>query len=194
MFSLNASHCGCGIMTIHPRDGILLPSARKITSIFFGEIVVGDVGANLRVHPQETNPYVRPNIALNEIGLMIKSIWEQIPGHYPGIEIDEFVIMPNHMHGIIVIVGAPLVGARREQRTGTRPAPTLGNIIGAFKSITTNEYSLGVKKHNWQPFVGKFWQRNYYEHIIRNDTELNKIREYIQNNSLNWSNDSENTQ
>ena len=80
--------------------------------------------------------------------------------------------MPNHTHGIIAIVGVPLVGTRKPvgdspQREGTRPAPTgLGDIVGAFKSITTQEYIRGVKQHGWAPFPGKLWQRNYYEHII----------------------------
>ena len=72
----------------------------------------------------------------------------------------------------MTIVGVPLVGIRKPvsdspQRAGTRPAPTgLGDIVGAFKSITTQEYICGVKQHGWAPFPGKLWQRNYYEHII----------------------------
>ena len=81
-----------------------------------------------------------------------------------------------------------------DYRAGTRPAPTfaLGNIIGAFKSITTNEYITGVKNHNWKPFYKKLWQRNYYERIIRNDKELITIRQYIINNPVNWQGDNDN--
>ena len=70
------------------------------------------------------------------------------------------------------------------KRADTRPAPTagLGDIIGAFKSIATHEYIKGVKQHGWTPFPGKLWQRNYYEHIVRSEKELTRIREYIRNN------------
>ena len=69
---------------------------------------------------------------------------------------------------------------------------SIGRIIQAFKSITTHEYTIGVKQYNWPPFNGKLWQRNYYEHVIRNEHELNKIREYIINNPLKWDLDVEN--
>jgi REP element-mobilizing transposase RayT len=66
---------------------------------------------------------------LNDAGQMVQNIWNDLPARYPDVETDEFVVMPNHLHGIIVIVGAPLVGAHSfgtdvENRAGTRPAPT----------------------------------------------------------------------
>ena len=60
--------------------------------------------------------------------------------------------------------------------------------------MTTNEYIHGVKQNGWTPFPGKLWQRNYYEHIIRNENDLSRIREYIFNNPANWANDDENPQ
>ncbi len=143
-------------------------------------------------------------------------MWEELPGRFPDIELDEFIIMPNHIHGVIVIVGAPLVGARGggadgeknavetkkradivKNRADTRPAPTnakltLGNIVCAFKSLTTDQYILGVENQNWPPFPGRLWQRNYYEHIIRDEDSLNKIREYIVHNPLRWEFDRDN--
>jgi putative transposase len=107
-------------------------------------------------------------------------------------------------------VGAGLVPAQddaaattdRATATGratTRVAPTvvgdapvrtvLGNMIGAFKSIATNEYIVGVNELGWEPFPGKLWQRNFYEHIIRNERALKAIREYIINNPANWAAD-----
>jgi len=65
-------------------------------------------------------------------------------------------------------------------------APTVGKMIGAFKSIVTNEYILGVKKHNWQRFNDKLWQRNYWEHIIRNEDEFLLIAQYIIDNPKKW--------
>ena len=77
-------------------------------------------------------------------------------------------------------------------RAGTRPAPTLGEIIGAFKSMSTKEYINNVKINNWPRFNNRLWQRNFYEHIIRNDAELSRIRQYIVENPLQWEFDKEN--
>ncbi|MCK4542857.1 MAG: transposase, partial [Spirochaetales bacterium] len=69
-------------------------------------------------------------------------------------------------------------------------APTVGNIVGAFKSLSTNEYIRGVNQLNWQSFNKKLWQRNYYEHIIRDEEDYNRIFEYIESNPLKWEIDS----
>ena len=84
-------------------------------------------------------------------------------------------------------------------RATTRDAPTkggrsgrgatLGQIVGAYKSITTNSYIRGVKTGEWEPFDGRFWQRNYHEHIIRNEQSLAKIRQYVENNPASWKQD-----
>jgi putative transposase len=137
---------------------------------------------------------------MNDAGQMVCRIWNDLPVKYPGIEIDEFILMPNHFHGIVVIVGAPLVGAlpsgtvigNNETRAGTRPAPTLGDVVGAFKSITTQQYAYGVRQNNWPPFRGKLWQRNYYEHVIRNEEEMERIRQYIVGNPAKWDEDEDN--
>jgi len=115
---------------------------------------------------------VNQKIVLNNEGSMITNIWNELPQRFSNIELIENVITPNHLHCIIAIVGVPLVGTLKTvgdspKRAGTRPAPTrLGDIVGAFKSITTNRYIQGVKRHGWTPFPGKLWQRNYYEHIM----------------------------
>jgi len=138
------------------------------------------------------------------INKLIDFYWRNLKNKFENIDLDEYVIMPNHLHGIIVInnsVGATLVVAHdvvaHNNRAGTRPAPTknkptLGNIIGAFKSTTTDRYAQGVKTKNWPWFAGRLWQRNYYERIIRNNQELNRIRLYIQNNPANWETDRNN--
>jgi hypothetical protein len=78
-----------------------------------------------------------------------------------------------------------------KDRAGTRPAPTssLGDVVGMFKSVSTHEYAMNVHVHKWPPFPGKLWQRNYYERIIRNEREMNRIRHYIINNPSQWDND-----
>ena len=134
-----------------------------------------------------------PKMVLNNVGNMIEKLWNKIPEHFHMAELDIFQIMPNHLHVIIRIVGAGFMPARGERAT-TRVAPTitLGDIIGAFKSLTTHEYIIGVKNNGWKPFDKRLFQRNYYEHIIRNENDLNKIREYVINNPLMWDRDRNN--
>lgn len=135
---------------------------------------------------------VNGKMILNGYGKIAQQCWLGIPKHFPNVELDKFVIMPNHIHGIIVIhsdVGAPLAGVQNNE-AGASPAPTVGNIIGAYKSIVVNR-CLKIFKENGL-YMRKIWQRNYYEHIIRNEYELNKIREYIVNNPLKWELDIEN--
>ena len=125
---------------------------------------------------------------LSWVGNIAHKVWCKIPEHFNNVELYEFVVMPNHLHGIIFVannVGATLVVAQNN-RAGTSPAPTLGKIIGSFKSLCIHEC---IKN---QLNVSKLWQRNYYEHIIRNDKELNRIREYIYYNPLKWDLDIEN--
>ena len=126
---------------------------------------------------------------------LVKKQWDNIPHRFKNVELDEFVIMPNHIHCIIVIsfdkfVGATLAVAKK-YRAGARPAPTIGEIVGGYKSLCVH-YWLEYIKNNNCAIVGKFWQRNYYEHIIRNREELYRIREYIINNPSRWKYDREN--
>ena len=122
-------------------------------------------------------------------------------------------VMPNHLHGILLIhppataiVGAGLVPApdlvpapglmpaQTTARATTRVAPTIGEIVGAFKSITTHKYIQGVKDLAWPGFNKKFWQSNYYEHIIRDQADYERIAGYILDNPKNWNQDEENPQ
>ena len=128
---------------------------------------------------------------LSKIGMMAGKFWREIPLHFPDIELDEFIIMPNHIHGIIVInnkvdkiVGNKNVGNKnfcslQEQLWQTKWARSLSSVVRGFK--------IGVikwcRENNYQYFV---WQKSYYDHIIRNEKSLNKIREYIINNPLKW--------
>ncbi len=135
-------------------------------------------------------------MVLNDAGQMIQTEWLKLSQRFTHVELDEFIVMPNHLHGIMIIhddgnVGAPLVGAPGPG-AGTRPAPTLGDMVGAFESITTNGYILGVKQQGWPRFSGKLWQRNYHDRIIRDDDELNRIREYIICNPPKWDEDKNN--
>lgn len=117
---------------------------------------------------------------INKIGRSINYWWNEIPNHFKYVEIDEYTIMPDHFHGIIVI---NFVGADRCVRPDDiKNNSKLGDIVQWFKTMTTNEYIKNVKINNWLPFHKRLWQRNYYERIIRDKEELNRIREYIRNN------------
>jgi len=221
---------------------------------------------------------------LNDAGRMVVAEWERLPALFPNVVLDAFVVMPNHIHGIVILTdpaddatdGATAIGATIGGATTGRaatggattggattrvapttagddatpvgaglvpaqsgaglvpalstmaeddatpvgaglvpaqsgaglvpvpstpapstpalstPAPTLGDVIGAFKSRVTVEYIRGVKTFGWTPFDRRLWQRNYYEHIIRNEETLNCIRRYIAENPIRWAFDREN--
>jgi len=78
------------------------------------------------------------------------------------------------------------------QPQGVAPTISLPDVVHRFKSLATARYRQGVRKNNWCPFPGRLWQRNYYEHIIRTEEELERMREYIQNNPMQWEVDEEN--
>jgi REP element-mobilizing transposase RayT len=131
---------------------------------------------------------------LNDAGQMVWRVWEDLPGRFLSVTLDAAVVMPNHFHGIVSIVGAPLVGARPAgvDTLAASNSPCLGSIIGAFRSMTTNEYIYGVRQRGWSPFRGRLWQRNYFEHIICDEFGWERISEYILDNPRRWSFDREN--
>jgi putative transposase len=132
--------------------------------LLFGEIVAG-------------------SMVLNAAGLMVKKCWDEMPQHFPQVTLDEFVVMPDHVHGIIVIGTNVTVGAKNllPLRLPLHlPLPhgtskTVGSIVRGFKIGVTKWFRV----HTNIPIV---WQRNYYEHIIRDETEYLQIAEYIQTN------------
>ena len=146
----------------------------------FGEIVDGEM-------------------VLNDYGRTAETCWAEIPDHHPTADIDLYVIMPNHVHGIIVIdddivsstggrdvsrpyenadVGTPYM-ASVSPKTDQKH-PTLGTIIGTYKAAVTR------KIHH--PDL-KIWQGRYHDHIIRNEKSLNKLREYVLYNPARWEDD-----
>jgi REP element-mobilizing transposase RayT len=161
-------------------------------------------------------------IHLSEVGDMVTVHWLAVPGRFPNVALDAFVAMPNHIHGIIVIEshphsrrGEPCVrpyeqgddkqgddkqGDDKQGDDKHRPyrgargtaEGSLGRVVQAFKSLTTHAYIQGVRECGWPPFEKRLWQRNYFEHVIRNEGDLNAIREYIATNPLRWFEDKEN--
>jgi REP element-mobilizing transposase RayT len=199
---------------------------------------------------------------LNDAGKMVETEWLKLPNRFTNIELHEYMVMPNHFHAILEIVGttvgATLVVALNNNPvaqndtcvtdngrpqtfaidngrpqtfaidngrpqtfaidngrpqtfaidngrpqtfaidngrpqghapTDTAKNKTVGDMMDAFKSITTVEYIRGVKTFGWQRFSGKIWQRNYYEHIIRDEQSYQRISEYIINNPAKWADD-----
>ncbi len=123
------------------------------------------------------------------IGRIINNNWRNIPHEYGDVDIDEFIIMPNHLHGILIFSTGDKRAPARDAPTGF--AASLGQIIGSFKSKCVND-CLRYIRDNKLNEIGKIWQRNFYEHIIRSDDELNRIRQYILNNPLLWDDDENN--
>ena len=140
---------------------------------------------------------------LSECGEIVEKCWEELSQRFPEIQLDQFIIMPNHIHAIIIIndfnvgVGLALpsdtipMGLPKMSEGRASPAPTInkknktiGNIVCVLKSIST------IKINKYLDRSGiPVWQRNYYEHIIRNEAELFKTAEYIINNPANWQDD-----
>jgi putative transposase len=119
-----------------------------------------------------------------------ETFWQRIPQHMPGVNLDSFVVMPNHLHGILWLSKADLGTLTPDTISPSQSdlvAGSLGAVVGNFKSITTRRINQ-VRKTSGQPV----WQRNYYERVIRHDKELNAIRRYILDNPANWRQDEEN--
>jgi len=182
----------------------------------FGEIVGAGLAPALKIddvikgQPQG----IAPTMRLNEYGQIAYDEWGKLPERYPNFELDVFQIMPNHLHGIIVLtdVGAGLAPAllppaqiddmenvttSNGQPSKIQPpnikgqpqgiAPTVGDIVGAYKSLVANGCLTIFKKNKEK--MGKFWQRDYYEHIIRDDQSYQTISNYIINNPAKWTDD-----
>jgi len=125
-------------------------------------------------------------MVLNNVGKLAEEVWLALPTHFPNVELGEWVIMPNHIHGIISI-NVEATHASPLPRISKGPAPgSIGAIIGSFKSAVTKRVHQNSKNTN-----NNLWQRNYYEHIIRNERDYQAIYDYIIANPLNWEKDEE---
>jgi REP element-mobilizing transposase RayT len=120
---------------------------------------------------------------IGEYGKIIKFTWNDLPNHVGNIVLDEFIVMPNHFHGIIILVGA-----------GSEPAPTdsikhhaLPEIIRQLKTFSARR----INQNRKTPGIS-IWQRNFYDHIGHDKKELYRIRQYIRDNPVNWDSDEEN--
>jgi len=162
---------------------------------------------------------VSGEMCLSPAGEMVDTVWGNLGRYYPGVSVDAYVVMPNHVHGIIVLSGMETGNGERVGRAdrhggtvptdgtgGTNPTegtvgmggamsgrrPSLSTVMQRFKSFTTYEYGKGVRSSGWPRYPGRLWQHRFHEHVIRNERELNGMREYIANNPLQWHLDREN--
>lgn len=119
---------------------------------------------------------INDKMGLNQFGLIVKKQWNWVAEHYPYVQLDDFVIMPNHIHGIIIINRDIVRNGCNHSARKIKPLPEL---MGAFKTTSSKLI------HN-AGLLSFRWKRSFYDHIIRNEKDLYRIREYIDNNPFKW--------
>lgn len=129
---------------------------------------------------------IEDKMVLSEIGKIADRCWRETPMHYHEIILDEYILMPNHLHGILYINDSKRKRNRHACSLHDRNKRKLPVVIGSFKSAVKK---IANKIQEEKYFL---WQKSYYDRIIRNKGELKEIRKYIQNNPLNWDFDEEN--
>lgn len=145
---------------------------------------------------------VNGEMQLSPFGIIVRDEWLKTAEMRKNIEMDEFIVMPNHFHGIIVIDDrdwdnnrtgtlqrAPTEKAPTIEKFGKPTSNTIPTIIRGFKAAVTKQINTIQINAGVYNKPERIWQKNYYEHVIRNETSLNKIREYIMSNPLNWKED-----
>ncbi|HZY30641.1 MAG TPA: transposase [Candidatus Methylomirabilis sp.] len=144
---------------------------------------------------------MKGKMRLNELGRVVQTVWDGLSDRFPTIELDAFVVMPHHVHGSLVVgaalappkrrkVGAALalpVGGAASSAPTRFASTTLGTVVRAFKSISAIGVNRLLSRSGQPP-----WQRSYYEHVIRDEESLKRLREYIATNPLRWQLDREN--
>jgi len=139
---------------------------------FLSTIIVGDGSAvpQNKINARPQNKTAVPNIILTPLGQIVENHINMMSEKYPNTKIDAYIIMPDHVHMVLVI-----------NHGRANPAPTIGNIMGWFKYATTKQIA-----HCWNTFDNHFWQRSYHDHVIRNDNEYYAICQYIDENPMRW--------
>jgi len=134
---------------------------------------------------------IEGQMRLNEIGRIVEDQWRNTTQLRPQIGLDAYIVMPNHFHGIVFIIGnrrgVLQYAPTRDRQSFRSPSQTIGAIIRGFKSATAKEINTSRRTPGLP-----VWQRNYHEHIIRDENELNRVREYIALNPAGWAEDEEN--
>jgi REP element-mobilizing transposase RayT len=132
---------------------------------------------------------VDDGVRTSEAGRIVEAAWAGLPEHYPHVALDAFIVMPNHVHGILILeeVGAGFKPAPTNSPGRIRPKQPLPEIVRAFKTFSARRIN-ELRMSPGQPV----WQRSYYDHVIRDEESLERIRDYIFTNPLRWSMDREN--
>ena len=155
-------------------------------------------------------------VRLNPCGMVVSETWDALPVHYVYVSLDAFIVMPNRVHGIILfddradaLVGADLTtqtSGTKSVGAGFKPAPTSGGIVGSGAGLKPAPTRHGLPEivRAFKTFSAKrindlrgtpgapVWQRNYYEHVVRDERALNRIRQYIAENPVRWADDPDN--
>lgn len=119
-------------------------------------------------------------------GVVIESWWCYMSRQFPSVTMDEYIVMPNHFHGILILEADP-------HNPTAQSKSSLNEVVHRFKGMSTRDYILGVRTEGWPRFPGRLWQQGFYEHIIRNDASLERLRTYIESNPSKWPHDEYNT-
>ena len=125
----------------------------------------------------------------NDAGRMVERWWAELPAKFSHLELDAGQVMPNHVHGIILLWPE---GEGTRPCAERQPRASLPEIVRWFKTMTTNGYIAGVREEGWPKFRGRLWQRDYHEHVVREGDDLADYRTYIRENPANWTMDEEN--
>ena len=141
---------------------------------------------------------IEQQMILNRPGQIMLDWWTELPTKFPSISLGAHVLMPNHLHGVIAIQNRDEPDLRQTPRSaptisGQRLHAAIPQIVQWFKTMTTNSYIRGVRESGWLPFNGRLWQRGYYEHVVRNAGDYERIYDYIECNPARWSEDKENS-
>jgi len=118
------------------------------------------------------------SVILSELGEVVQRAWLWLEEHFDHVELDEFIVMPNHLHGILVLTEAEEGGSRTAPTMPERRKP-LGRLIGAYKTVSTKQINLFRETPG-----ARLWQRDFFEHVIRGEKELERARHYIQMNPV----------
>jgi putative transposase len=113
-------------------------------------------------------------VHLTSAGKMAQEVWSDVVALHPGVTIDNAIVMPDHVHAIVVLEDNP------------HRLFSLSDVVQRYKSLTAKRYAHGVRHDGWQPYAGRLWQESFYDHVIRTDENLDTIRRYIVENPMRW--------
>jgi len=187
-----------GVLLMNPKSNQPRRRATRLRGYDYGQ--TGGYFVTICVQDQKCllGKIIDGRLQLNEIEKIVVECWNRIPQHFFSAELDICVVMPNHIHGIIIlnVVGARLPRPpthsqpnRRDEapssplpnRRGEVASPTLGQVVAYFKYQSTKS----INQYRDMPGT-RVWQRNYYDHVIRDDIDLQRIRQYITDNPMQW--------